>query len=62
MWHTGDITNFFADEWTPVVHDVTAYKNAAMRVRFGFQVYTTPCPKLGSWNIDDLLVSNQICP
>jgi len=48
--------------WTFIQHDLTAYKNAGMRIRFGFNitsggVYTTP-----SWNIDDVLVASGACP
>jgi hypothetical protein len=48
--------------WTFIQHDITLYKNPAMRIRFGMTVtsggvYTTP-----SWNIDDVLVAAAACP
>lgn len=61
IWDSNDITNFFASSWTTVSHDVTQHKNAAMRVRFGFEVFAQNTPAIASWNIDDLLVSNQPC-
>ena len=47
--------------WTFVQHDVTAYKNAVMRVRFGFTVGSAPL-KVGSWNVDDVVVADVACP
>ncbi|MRG92364.1 hypothetical protein [Polyangium spumosum] len=47
--------------WTYLQHDVTAYKNAAMRVRFGVSVGGMSL-KVGSWNVDDVVVADQACP
>jgi hypothetical protein len=48
--------------WTYVQHDITAYKNAAMRVRFGFDITQSGVFVIGSWNIDDVLVASLGCP
>lgn len=48
--------------WTFVSHDVTAYKNAAMRVRFGFDITSGGVFTIGSWNLDDILVAGAACP
>ena len=47
--------------WTHVYYDVTAYKSAGMRVRFGFLVGNMALSSSG-WNVDDVLVNNAICP
>ncbi|HVK69573.1 MAG TPA: hypothetical protein VM694_34180 [Polyangium sp.] len=47
--------------WTYVQHDVTAHKNAAMRVRFGVAVGGMAL-KVGSWNVDDVVVADVACP
>lgn len=48
--------------WTFIQHDLTAHKNAAMRVRFGFDVASGGVFTIGSWNIDDVLVAAAACP
>jgi hypothetical protein len=47
--------------WTFVQHDITAYKNNAMRIRFGVSVGDLPL-KVGSWNLDALVVADVACP
>lgn len=43
--------------WTNITHDLTAYKNANMRVRFGFATQVDIDSWLmSSWNIDDVVV------
>lgn len=49
-------TPYSESAWTRVQYDVTAYKNAAFRVRFGVAVTSTSAFDRGSWNIDDLRV------
>jgi hypothetical protein len=48
--------------WTYIEHDVTSYKNAAMRVRFGFDIQSPGVYTIGSWNVDDVLVADAPCP
>jgi hypothetical protein len=48
--------------WTFIQHDLTAYKNAGMRVRFGFDIMDLGVYTIGSWNIDDVLVASAACP
>jgi hypothetical protein len=47
--------------WTYVSFDVTAYKNAKMQVRFGFDV-NKGVALVSSWNVDDVLVASAKCP
>jgi hypothetical protein len=49
--------------WTYVEHYVTAFKNAGMRVRFGYNVgNVNGLYDIGSWNVDDVLVAATGCP
>lgn len=48
--------------WTFVSHDITQFKNAALRVRFGFDVGDPGVFIVGSWNLDDVKVQNAPCP
>lgn len=52
--------------WTFQSHDITPFKNAALKFRFGFEVANNvlgnqPFPH-GSWNIDDVKLQNAPCP
>jgi hypothetical protein len=47
--------------WTYVSIDVTAEKNAAFRVRFGYGVSSTSAYAMSAWNVDDLVVSSAAC-
>jgi hypothetical protein len=48
--------------WTFIQHDITQYKNAGMRIRFGMDVTSGGVYTIGSWNIDDVLVAGAACP
>jgi len=50
------------DAWTKVVYDVTAHKNAAFRVRFGYAVTDAGVYSMSCWNVDDVTVSSATCP
>jgi hypothetical protein len=60
IWSSGDEAVEDA-AWTHVSHDVTAYKNAQMRVRFGFEVGDLGVFSVTGWNLDDVAVTNIIC-
>jgi hypothetical protein len=47
--------------WTRFTYDLTPWKNAAMRVRFGWQIQNTTGFTVSGWNIDDVVISNAIC-
>ena len=48
--------------WTYVSYDITNYKNAGMKVRFGFDIGSGGVFTIGSWNVDDVLVASAMCP
>ncbi len=48
--------------WTYEEYDVTAYKNAGMRVRIGYDITSGGVFTIGSWNVDDVLVASAGCP
>ena len=47
--------------WNQHVHDLTALKNPAMKVRFGFNVASQGAFTIGSWNIDDVRIGSAVC-
>ena len=48
--------------WTYLSYDVSSYKSAAMKVRFGFSVGHSGAIPAGSWSVDDVLVASAACP
>ena len=48
--------------WKYIQHDITPYRSAETRIRFGFDVTNDQVYKVGSWNIDDVVVSAAPCP
>jgi hypothetical protein len=47
--------------WTKQTFELTAYKNAALKVRFGYLIGSGGAFQVGSWNVDDLVIANQSC-
>ena len=52
------VTGQFDTAWLNVLHDLTAYKNANMQIRFGFKIGLVDIDswRVSSWNIDDVVV------
>ncbi|MEO7328031.1 MAG: hypothetical protein ABI193_05605 [Minicystis sp.] len=48
--------------WTFQSFDITAYKNAGLRVRFGYEILQNGVYTIGSWNLDDVKLQNTPCP
>ena len=46
----------------PTQFDLTPYKNAQMRVRFGYKIGSSGVYTIGGWSVDDVLVASAICP
>ena len=47
--------------WTPQSIDISAYANAAMRVRFGFVINQNGVFTCSSWNLDDVAIVSGPC-
>ncbi|MFO0659540.1 MAG: MopE-related protein [Polyangiaceae bacterium] len=46
----------------PTQFELTAYKNAVMRVRFGYKIGSSGVYTIGGWNIDDVTIASAVCP
>ena len=46
----------------PTQFDISAYKSANTRIRFGYNIASGGVYTIGSWNLDDVLVASAICP
>jgi hypothetical protein len=56
IWQSGVQPPVLDSEWTRVGYDVTAYKNAGFRVRFGYEIGTNSAYPSSSWNIDNVSI------
>jgi hypothetical protein len=48
--------------WTKQEFDVSAFKNAAFQVRFGYSISTSSVYAMSCWNVDDVTLSTLSCP
>ena len=56
IWTSGT-TGITDSSWQAMTYDITAYKSATFRVRFGYKIGTTNGLRtVSSWNIDDLQI------
>jgi hypothetical protein len=56
VWQSGGAPGLQDAAWTKMTHDVTAYRNAAFRVRFGMRITSSGAFTVSSWNLDDVRV------
>ncbi len=47
--------------WTFMSHEISMHKNAALKVRFGFDVGSSGVYTIGSWNLDDVKIQTAPC-
>jgi hypothetical protein len=61
VWQSGS-SSINDSSWQTISHDLTAYKNANMQIRWGFKIGNTGVFNRGSWNIDDVSIQSAACP
>lgn len=62
IWSSGGPPGVLDSSWTLQSFDVSAYKNANFRVRFGFNIGSYGVFTVSSWNIDDVKVTQTSQP
>jgi hypothetical protein len=61
VWESGS-QSVTDTAWTKVEHDLSAYKNPGMRIRFGFNIgMVSGVWVVSSWNLDDVVVATATC-
>ncbi len=60
LWASGGSPGVQDAAWTAVSFDITAYKNAQLRVRFGFSVGSGAFT-VSQWNVDDVVIATGVC-
>lgn len=48
--------------WQRQTYDITAFKSATMRIRFGYTIGSVGVFNMSGWNIDDIVISNSSNP
>ncbi|MBW2455207.1 MAG: hypothetical protein JRI68_11885 [Deltaproteobacteria bacterium] len=61
LWESGPSPGIQDAAWTQLTHDITAHSNAALQVRFGFQIGSTGVFTVSQWNVDDVLIASAAC-
>jgi hypothetical protein len=62
IWQSGPPPAVQDNAWVSMSHDITAYKNSQMRVRFGYNIDSSGVySNCGGWNLDDVLVATGTC-
>ena len=56
IWQTGSSPGTSDAAWGHHDYDVSAFKNAAFRVRFGYNIGSSGVYTISSWNLDDVQV------
>lgn len=56
IFQTGGAPGVQDKSWQKITHDVTAYRNTALRVRFGFRINSVDASAVSSWNIDEVRI------
>ena len=59
VWQTAEPPAVQDSEWMRVSHDLTAYKNKDLRVRFGYAVESAGVFSVAGWNVDDVVISDH---
>jgi hypothetical protein len=61
IFSTGGPPSVADSSWTKQVFDVTPYKNASFRVRFGYSIGSGGVFTVSQWNVDDVTLSSSPC-
>jgi hypothetical protein len=62
IWESGSSPGVQDSSWSTQTYEVTQYKNANFKIRFGFSIGSAGVYFVGSWNVDDVIIANAICP
>jgi len=60
-WGPQTSTPITDNAWMPYSLDISAYANANMQVRFGFEIGSTGVYTCSQWNVDQVIISDQQC-
>jgi len=61
LWSSGGPPPIQDQAWTRFSYNLTPFKNASLRVRFGYQVLSNNVITVSGWNVDDVMIANKDC-
>jgi hypothetical protein len=62
VWQSGPSPATQDAEWMFMSYNITPYKSANMKIRFGFDIGSSGVFTVSGWNVDDVVVANKVCP
>jgi len=62
LWESGPPPATQDGMWNQQAYDISAYKSNQMKIRFGYEVGSTGVYTCSGWNLDDVAVTNVVCP
>jgi hypothetical protein len=62
LWQSGPPPNVEDASWNQQSYDIGAYKNTQMQLRFGYTIGSSGVYTCSGWNLDDVSISNVVCP
>jgi hypothetical protein len=61
LWENGNLAPITDNAWTQQTFDLTPYRNANLRVRFGHAITVNGGSPFSGWNVDDVLIEKTAC-
>jgi hypothetical protein len=61
IWQTAGSPSITDSSWVEQSFEVTQYKNANLRVRFGYKIGNSQVFSVSGWNVDDVVVTAVTC-
>jgi hypothetical protein len=61
IWQTMDSPGITDASWVKQSFEITQYKNANLRVRFGYKIGSTDVYNVSGWNLDDVKITAVTC-
>lgn len=62
LWESGPPPNVTDAMWSQQAYDISAYKSNVMQIRFGYEVGSSGVYTCSGWNLDDVAITNVVCP
>lgn len=61
LWQSGPSPGIQDSTWSLQTHDISAYSNPALQVRFSWEVGSSGAYTCSGWNLDDVVIASAGC-
>lgn len=62
IWESGPPPAVQDPAWNQQAYDISSYKSNVMQIRFGYEIGSSGVYTCSGWNLDDVAVTNVVCP